>query len=82
MLKRSAALRFCLDIEGSKLSHVELRCCDGSCCIYLALAAMIEAGLRGMQQQDLLPPPDKVRMMPACPAQHRSSQQLLLLPLP
>ena len=41
---------------------MELRCCDSSCNIYLALAALIDAGLRGMQQKMQLPHLDAVRV--------------------
>ena len=47
---RSAAVRIPMYSPSPKAKRVEFRCPDPSCNIYLALAAMLMAGLDGIQQ--------------------------------
>ena len=54
-------MRFCPGLDGKTLSHVELRCCDATMQVHLALSALVKAGLLGIQQHARLPQPATVR---------------------
>jgi glutamine synthetase len=60
---REAALRVCegaAKVKGAKhCSNFEIKCVDGTCNPYYALAGIITAGLDGLRQNMTLPPPLK-----------------------
>ena len=48
---RSASIRIPVAVQGDKARRIEFRTPDASCCGYLAFAAMIMAGLDGIQKK-------------------------------
>lgn len=48
---RSASVRIPVAVQGDKARRIEFRTPDASCCSYLAFAAMIMAGLDGIQNK-------------------------------
>ena len=48
---RSASIRIPIAVKGDKARRIEFRTPDASCCPYLAFAAMLQAGIDGIQNK-------------------------------
>ncbi|MEL6224400.1 MAG: glutamine synthetase family protein [Cyanobacteria bacterium J06627_8] len=79
MDNREAAIRIPSNPTAPSPTHLELKTVDASANPYLALGAVIAAGLDGIERQ--LPLPDAVSIDPACLSDdERAAQQIARLP--
>jgi glutamine synthetase len=53
---KECAIRVCSNLATKEWDHVEYKLCDGSCNLYLALAAILSAGMDGIQNEWSLRP--------------------------
>ncbi len=76
---REAALRVCKDMKGTKADRIEYKTADGTANPYLALGALIAAGIDGINRK--LPLPEEVLVDPGLiPEKKRKEKGIDLLP--
>ena len=68
---RSAAVRIPLYSKSPKAKRIEFRCPDPSCNPYLTFAALLHAGLEGIEQGYELPEPMETNLYHLTPEQRR-----------